>query len=298
MRINSFPQVPLISNPERSLRIQATHPRVLYQLTYVISGIVKRDGAGKKPKRKIFAEEGLRIGRCDDVRVSHDSKPPITEGGSLLDCKYCHDFLIKYSFFPVAPGLGVQALRQAQSSIQQIRATAYCELISACLIRSEFDEADQHLSDLVSFIRACDGLNNDPSDSLWDQYQSRITLLYGHLAHALGQSRRALDCYRLVCHLEEEGSILWGMGLIGEIILRIGVAAMRKEPGQEDKDSINSSEKISPAGRFWRDGEREEVVQIASGVVEKCLSGLWGDHMAIIGRLIAASLSDEIVRTK
>lgn len=81
-------QIPLTSNPERYLRIQATHPRVLYQLTFVISGVVKRDSAGKRPKRKLFAEEGIRIGRWDDVRISPEAKPPIVEGGSSLDGKW------------------------------------------------------------------------------------------------------------------------------------------------------------------------------------------------------------------
>lgn len=198
----------------------------------------------------------------------------------------------------VAAGLGLQFLRQAKSSIEHLRAIAYCELISACLIRSEFDEAEQHLANLVSFIRACDGLSSDDSNALWDQFNSRITLLYGHLAHALGQSRRALDCYRLVCYLEEEGSMLWGMGMVGEIVLWIGIAAMRQEPPREEGDGKDLSEKFSQAGGFWKDGERDDLIQMASGVIEKCISGLWGDHMVVVGRLIAAALSEEIVRAK
>ena len=187
-------------------------------------------------------------------------------------------------------------MAKAQQSIAHIRATAYYELVSTCIIRSEFEEAEQHLDDLVSFLRAPIAPNASQV-SMWDQYASRVTLLYGHLAHALGQSQRALDCYRIVCLLEEEGTVLWTMGRVGEILLRIGAAATRE---QEQGNAANSE---TVQGRkhenaIWRTGEREQLIEMAGDVVDRCLNGGLGEHIAVVGRLIAASLSAEIVRAK
>lgn len=57
----------------------------MYQLAFLASAIVKRDGAGKKPKRMIFAIEGLKTSRWDDPRVEQASKPHVLEGGPMLD---------------------------------------------------------------------------------------------------------------------------------------------------------------------------------------------------------------------
>lgn len=46
---------------EPPLVIQTTHPRVLYELAFLVSSTSKRDLVGRKPRRKIFAEEGLAI---------------------------------------------------------------------------------------------------------------------------------------------------------------------------------------------------------------------------------------------
>lgn len=41
--------------------IQSTHPRVLFELAFLVSSVSKRDLVGRKPRRKLFAEEGLKI---------------------------------------------------------------------------------------------------------------------------------------------------------------------------------------------------------------------------------------------
>ncbi|KIM23772.1 hypothetical protein M408DRAFT_332143 [Serendipita vermifera MAFF 305830] len=273
--------IPLHSNPERPLRIQSTHPRVLYQLTFVISSIAKRDCLGRKPKRKVFAQEVLRISSADDPRAGDGPKPGILDGGSVYD---------------FAPGLGLRDMRYAQRSITHIRATAYYELVAACLIRSEFEEAEQHLADLVSFLRTpAEGQPSHPS--MWDQYASRITLLYGHLAHALGQAHRAMECYQTVCFLEKEESIVWCMGKAGEIVLRIGAAALRAE-ARGKESSVEMTEDQANDQQIWSPEERERLVEAASELVDRCLNSGLGEHMAVVGRVIAASLCAEIVRTK
>ncbi len=46
---------------ERALYVQMTHPRALYLLAFLISSVSKRNPVGRKPKRKVFATEGLTI---------------------------------------------------------------------------------------------------------------------------------------------------------------------------------------------------------------------------------------------
>ena len=41
------------------LTMQVTHPRVLYLLAFLVSSVAKRDAVGRKPKRRVFAVEGL-----------------------------------------------------------------------------------------------------------------------------------------------------------------------------------------------------------------------------------------------
>lgn len=50
-------QIPFPGSPP--LYIEATHPRILYVLGYLVSSVAKRDPVGRKPKRKLFAMEGL-----------------------------------------------------------------------------------------------------------------------------------------------------------------------------------------------------------------------------------------------
>lgn len=38
-----------------------THPRILYLLAFLVSSVSKRNPIGRKPKRKVFATEGLTI---------------------------------------------------------------------------------------------------------------------------------------------------------------------------------------------------------------------------------------------
>jgi hypothetical protein len=46
-------------SPSSSLEVQVTHPRALFLLGFLVSSIAKRDPVGRKPKRKLFAREGV-----------------------------------------------------------------------------------------------------------------------------------------------------------------------------------------------------------------------------------------------
>jgi hypothetical protein len=54
---NDLPQIKLAHGPP--LLLKSTHPRVLYHLAYLVSSVSKRDAVGRKPRRKVFAGEGL-----------------------------------------------------------------------------------------------------------------------------------------------------------------------------------------------------------------------------------------------
>lgn len=41
--------------------IQSTHPRVLFLLVFLITSVAKRDPVGRKPKKRVFAVEGLKV---------------------------------------------------------------------------------------------------------------------------------------------------------------------------------------------------------------------------------------------
>lgn len=54
-------QIKLAVGPPLVLKV--THPRVLLHLAYLVSSASKRDPVGRKPKRKVFAVEGLN--KCE-----------------------------------------------------------------------------------------------------------------------------------------------------------------------------------------------------------------------------------------
>ena len=43
------------------LTVQVTHPRVIFTLGFLVSSVSKRDPVGRKPKRRLFAQEGVLI---------------------------------------------------------------------------------------------------------------------------------------------------------------------------------------------------------------------------------------------
>lgn len=42
------------------IHLEATHPRIFYLVVFLLTSISKRDAMGRKPRRKIFAIEGLK----------------------------------------------------------------------------------------------------------------------------------------------------------------------------------------------------------------------------------------------
>jgi len=55
--------------------LEATHPRIFYLIGFLLASVSKRDAMGRKPRRKIFAIEGLKVWEKETAK--------------LLDCMVC-----------------------------------------------------------------------------------------------------------------------------------------------------------------------------------------------------------------
>ena len=108
-------------------------------------------------------------------------------------------------------------------------------------------------------------------------YAPRITLHHAHLAHALGQSARAVRCYRVAADLADVGTFVRAAARAGEVLLRIGLRG----------------------GRFCaEDGSAEdaEIVELGREAVGLCRG--MGGTLEAAGHLLSACLSKEIVKSK
>ncbi|CAE6471106.1 unnamed protein product [Rhizoctonia solani] len=179
--------IPLTSND--SLLIKSTHPRVIFELAFLVSSIARRDVVGRKPRRLIFATEGLRAGAETGVEVA----------------------------FPVWATL--EDVKETESRLAEIRGDLMCELVAIAIMRSEFEVAEQRLSELVAHTRNFD---------IFEPFASRISLHYAHLTHARGQTDRARTCYEAAIRASSPGSFVHTSSSAGLIGLQVGIAARDK----------------------------------------------------------------------
>ncbi|KAJ3557467.1 hypothetical protein NM688_g1462 [Phlebia brevispora] len=96
------------------LSIQVTHPRILFLLAFLVSSVAKRDAVGRKPKRKIFASEGLRSW---EQELGQDIA------------------------FPLWASLG--DVEEVEQRLARLKADLLCELVAVSIMRSEFDAAEE-----------------------------------------------------------------------------------------------------------------------------------------------------------
>lgn len=121
---------------------------------------------------------------------------------------------------------------------------------------------------------------------LWAAYSARITLYHGHLAHALCQVDRALECYRIAAYLAQKSSNSYINGDHGHALARIiRVAAEAGEVGLRLGLARQKNIPIS-----------EELRQRGKEISQECrsLSGT----LEAVGRVLDACLTDEIVLAK
>ncbi|KAH7882576.1 hypothetical protein F5I97DRAFT_1969951 [Phlebopus sp. FC_14] len=191
-----------------SLPLRTTHPRVLFLLTFLVSAVAKRDPVGRRPKKKVFAENG--IAQCREGREGGG-------GGESVN-------------YPIWATLA--DVKEVDQRTLRIEADLLCELVAVSIQRSDFDAAESHLDVLIAHTRTHD---------FFADYAPRITLHYAHLAHALGDTDRATTCYRVAAHLDGAGPVGSQGGRVGgfvaaaaragEALLHIGLAASRPPAG-------------------------------------------------------------------
>ncbi|KAH9486026.1 hypothetical protein JR316_0000090 [Psilocybe cubensis] len=241
------------------LRVQVTHPRVLYTLGFLVSSISKRDPVGRKPKRRLYAEEGV-------LTVERELKKELA--------------------LPI--WASVSDLKEMQERFHKMRADMLCELIGVAISRSEFDDAERRLSQVIAETR---------THGLFALFSARITLHQAHLAHGLGRPERALKCYQVAAYLsrrrapneirfdDKYGEDTDGCedpwvnvsARAGELWLRIGLASEQTDEGT-------------------REYEMEILRARAVDVVKEC-EGCGGTLQAV-GAVLAACLSKEFLATK
>ncbi|KAG9080326.1 hypothetical protein FRC06_006783 [Ceratobasidium sp. 370] len=59
------------------LMVRTTHPRVMFELAFLVSSVSRRDVVGRKPRRLVFAVEGLRA--TEEIGVDVSSEQRLTE---------------------------------------------------------------------------------------------------------------------------------------------------------------------------------------------------------------------------
>jgi hypothetical protein len=109
---------------------------------------------------------------------------------------------------------------------------------------------------------------------IFPTFSARISLHHAHLAHALGQTARALECYRVAAHVAEEGSFVCVAARAGEVSIKIGSIA------QEGVEM----------------GLNEEMI-LTGGEVARSCRGM-GSTLEAVGRIIESSLTKEIIKAK
>ncbi|KAJ3918552.1 hypothetical protein F5877DRAFT_78902 [Lentinula edodes] len=271
-----------LSGPSLPLYVQTTHPRILYTLAFLVSCVAKKDPVGRRPKRKIFAVEGLSTWERELKKEL--SLPSFASMGDL-------------------EGIDLR--------LAKIKADLMCELVGVSIMRSEFDAAEQTLSVLIAHLRNAD---------LFSSFACRITLYHAHLAHAKGQTDRAMQCYEAAeAFAEERGDDFVRVSArAGRACLKIGLIrdkeCSKKEREEEAKQTKRKTRAKSRERKVGDENamevdedaavvepetsveEFEDVQKLAEDVVEACRG--MGGTMWSVGRVIEACLTDEILKSK
>ncbi|KAF8816161.1 hypothetical protein BYT27DRAFT_7128066 [Phlegmacium glaucopus] len=284
-------EIPFENPPSPSLFIQVTHPRIIFAMGFLVSSVAKRDPVGRKPKRKMFAAEGLAV-------LQREAKKEVE----------------------VPPWASVSDVREFEGRMSRIRADLICELIGVSICRSEFDEAEHHLAILIAHTR---------THNIFSSYCARITLHQAHLAHALGKDDRAEKCYKVAAFLsrkrmmgetkklgvnnkraptdekdEDEGCEDHWVNVsarVGEIWLRIGVLSRTASSsletfgkGSARMDHEKENDESESEKRWQR--EMNELRISSEEVIAEC-EGLGGTLQAI-GAVLSACLSKAFLQAK
>ncbi|KAF5392421.1 hypothetical protein D9757_002307 [Collybiopsis confluens] len=262
------------------LCVQTTHPRILYILAYLVSCAAKKDPVGRRPKRKIFAIEGLAAWERELQKELRSSSSSTSGDFDKIDLK-----------------------------LAKIKADLMCELVGVSIMRSEFDAAVQALSVLIAHLR-----NSD----LFTAFSGRVSLHHAHLAHAKGLRDRAMECYKVAEAFAAElgDSFVRLSARAGQVCLKIGLNRDREFLRREDESRKNDTRRTRSKSRERKTANADamdvdevapepsedvsawddDTQSIAESVVEEC-RGV-GGTMWSVGRIIEACLTDEILKSK
>ncbi|TEB28133.1 hypothetical protein FA13DRAFT_1690790 [Coprinellus micaceus] len=256
--------------PTQPLHVALTHPRILMSLAFLLTAVAKRDPVGRKPKRKVFAEEGLRGVERELRREA--------------------------SLAPWASAADVEA---HYGRLNKMKADLICELVGVSIARSDLPSASSHLSQLTAHTR---------SSGLFNAYAARLALLHAQMAHAQGKGERAVRCYRVAGWLSRAGPRrpcgrhdedldaegvedpwIHAAARAGELWVRIG--HLRKQvatllPEEIDHEVVKAVE----------EGLREDAEEGEEGVVKTC-EGL-GCTLNAVACVVKACLADEFLEAK
>ncbi|CDO77305.1 hypothetical protein BN946_scf184753.g55 [Trametes cinnabarina] len=261
------------SSSRPSLVVQVTHPRILFLLAFLVSSASKRDAVGRKPKRKVFATEGLNTWETEATR--------------------------EISFCAWASAGDVQ---EVEERLARIKADLLSELIAVSIMRSEFDVAEdvcirplglhspialttfvgQNLNKLIAHTRTYD---------IFPLFAARVALHHAHLAHALMRPARALRCYRAAAYHAEPESFVHIAALAAETALCIGVQRRRALMGGAWRQGLSESDEP------WPDDETAQTVVESGMEVVKMCRGM-GGSLEAVGHVLEACLTAEILKAK
>ncbi|KAF7970462.1 hypothetical protein HWV62_23865 [Athelia sp. TMB] len=263
--------------------VSVPHPRCMLLLSYLATS--KRDAVGRKPKRKMYASEGINVSLKEA-----ESETLVPTWSSLAD------------------------LSLVSATTARIHADLLSELVGISILRSDFPTALSTLADLTAHLR---------THRLWDTYAPLVTLHHAHVAHALGKTQRAEQCYRVAAHLVQEdkarvdavaGAYVRVAARVGEAALRIGVASQsvdstpRNSSGTEDLTlATRTGEETVVSEHPQVDVKAEaadmmpvvldaETKRLAVAVVKDCYG--MGGALEAISKVIESCLSEEILKSK
>lgn len=110
--------------------------------------------------------------------------------------------------------------------------------------------------------------------SIFPLFAARISLHHAHLAHALNQTSRALDCYRVAAALAEDGSFVYLSAKAGETVLRITIQAKGSPPdaARPEPVDVKEAQRLAMACRNMG-GTLEAVGKVIEALVSREILG-------------------------
>lgn len=153
--------------------------------------------------------------------------------------------------------------------------------------------SNQYLETLIAHAR---------TSGFFEEYASRVTLHYAHLAHAIGDTNRAETCYRVAANLDGAGPVgsnapltggfVAAAARAGEALLRIGLAAVQAGP------NIAPGPDQPPGAEYHAPHLDAPTVALTKDAIVRCSSSRSAPLPALSELLSAALVPSQIIRSK